>query len=255
MPFHPDQLLLYAVTDRAWTGRQTLLEQLEAALQGGVTLVQLREKDLDPAAFLAEALEVKALCRRYHVPLILNDQVDLALACGADLTVQSLHKTMPCLTQTALVPACGAYPPAGGPGLYHWGHGQNRPAGPGRPGRRGQLPGGGGRFPLPHQARRPAPYARGAGGHLRLGLHPRGGHRRHRPKQPGPVKGVRRGGHRRGLQPLWGRGYPGRRPGPGPPGPASFVPPSHSLVPPSQPAASVPPGFDLCTNAAKETPP
>ena len=44
MPFHPDQLLLYAVTDRAWTGRQTLLEQLEAALQGGVTLVQLREK-------------------------------------------------------------------------------------------------------------------------------------------------------------------------------------------------------------------
>lgn len=84
MPFHPDQLLLYAVTDRAWTGRQTLLEQLEAALQGGVTLVQLREKDLDPAAFLAEALEVKALCHRYHVPLILNDQVDLALACGAD---------------------------------------------------------------------------------------------------------------------------------------------------------------------------
>ena len=84
MPFHPDQLLLYAVTDRAWTGRQTLLEQLEAALQGGVTLVQLREKDLDPVAFLAEALEVKALCRRYHVPLILNDQVDLALACGAD---------------------------------------------------------------------------------------------------------------------------------------------------------------------------
>ena len=78
MPFHPDQLLLYAVTDRAWTGRQTLLEQLEAALQGGVTLVQLREKDLDPAAFLAEALEVKALCHRYHVPLILNDQVDLA---------------------------------------------------------------------------------------------------------------------------------------------------------------------------------
>lgn len=68
MPFHPDQLLLYAVTDRAWTGRQTLLEQLEAALQGGVTLVQLREKDLDPAAFLAEALEVKALCRPVSRP-------------------------------------------------------------------------------------------------------------------------------------------------------------------------------------------
>ena len=95
MPFHPDQLLLYAVTDRAWTGRQTLLEQLEAALQGGVTLVQLREKDLDPAAFLAEALEVKALCHRYHVPLILNDQVDLALAwAGPDFIIGATAKTV-----------------------------------------------------------------------------------------------------------------------------------------------------------------
>lgn len=138
MPFHPDQLLLYAVTDRAWTGRQTLLEQLEAALQGGVTLVQLREKDLDPAAFLAEALEVKAPCRRYHVPLILNDQVDLALACGAD----GVHVG-------SEDPACGAYPPAGGPGLYHWGHGQNRPAGPGRPGRGANYLGVGAVFPSP----------------------------------------------------------------------------------------------------------
>lgn len=79
-----NMMLLYAVTDRAWTGRQTLAEQVEAALQNGVTCVQLREKELDEAAFLAEAKELCALCRRYGVPFIVNDNVDIAIACGAD---------------------------------------------------------------------------------------------------------------------------------------------------------------------------
>ena len=80
-----DELLrLYAVTDRAWTGRQTLSEQVEAALRGGVTLVQLREKAMERDAFREEALEIKALCHRYGVPLILNDDVALALEIGAD---------------------------------------------------------------------------------------------------------------------------------------------------------------------------
>ncbi|MDO4516307.1 MAG: thiamine phosphate synthase [Bacillota bacterium] len=79
-----EQLLLYAVTDRAWVGRQTLLEQIEDALKGGVTLVQLREKDLEEGEFLREAIQVRALCRRYHVPLIINDNVDIALQSGAD---------------------------------------------------------------------------------------------------------------------------------------------------------------------------
>ena len=52
MQFNSEQLLLYAVTDRAWVGRQTLLEQIEDALAGGVTLIQLREKDLDAESFL-----------------------------------------------------------------------------------------------------------------------------------------------------------------------------------------------------------
>ena len=77
-------MLLYAVTDRAWVGTQTLFEQVEAALRGGVTCVQLREKELDEAAFLREAGELCALCRRYGVPFIVNDNVDVALACGAD---------------------------------------------------------------------------------------------------------------------------------------------------------------------------
>lgn len=75
---------LYAVTDRAWVGRQSLYEQVEAALRGGVTCVQLREKDLDAEAFLEEAKQIRALCHSYQVPFIINDNVDIALAVGAD---------------------------------------------------------------------------------------------------------------------------------------------------------------------------
>ena len=75
---------LYAVTDRSWTGRQSLAQQVEAALKGGVTCVQLREKALSEEAFLAEALEIRELCSRYGVPFIINDNVDIAIACKAD---------------------------------------------------------------------------------------------------------------------------------------------------------------------------
>ena len=78
-----DILRLYAVTDRAWLGEQTLCEQAEQALRGGVTLLQLREKDMSFDQFLAEAREIQALCGRYQVPLIINDNVELAIQCGA----------------------------------------------------------------------------------------------------------------------------------------------------------------------------
>lgn len=84
MQFTRENLLLYAVTDRAWVGKQTLLEQIEDALRGGVTLVQLREKHLDREAYIAEAVQVKDLCHRYGVPLIVNDDVEVALESGAD---------------------------------------------------------------------------------------------------------------------------------------------------------------------------
>ncbi|MGE4276448.1 MAG: thiamine phosphate synthase [Lawsonibacter sp.] len=77
-------LLLYAVTDRAWLGTQTLAWQVEESLKGGATMVQIREKHLDPKHFRTEALELKALCRQYRVPLIVNDNVDLALEIDAD---------------------------------------------------------------------------------------------------------------------------------------------------------------------------
>ena len=77
-------MLLYAVTDRAWTGKQSLYEQVEAALKGGVTCVQLREKELDDEAFLVEAVEIATLCKKYKVPFFINDNVDIAIKCKAD---------------------------------------------------------------------------------------------------------------------------------------------------------------------------
>ncbi len=77
-------LLLYAVTDRSWLNGKTLLAAVEDCLRGGATMVQLREKELDDVSFLTEAVEMKALCLTYHVPFLINDAVDIAVACGAD---------------------------------------------------------------------------------------------------------------------------------------------------------------------------
>lgn len=84
MKCNKEMMLLYAVTDRMWTGKQTLMEQVEDALKGGATCVQLREKELDEEAFLQEAMEMKALCERYHVPFFVNDNVEIAVKCKAD---------------------------------------------------------------------------------------------------------------------------------------------------------------------------
>lgn len=82
--FDKSLLLLYAVTDRAWTGKHTLEEQVESALKGGVTLIQLREKTLDFAEYVAEAMRIKKICEKYNVPLIINDNIQVAIESGAD---------------------------------------------------------------------------------------------------------------------------------------------------------------------------
>lgn len=79
-----DQLLLYAVTDRHWLNGKTLHSVVKESLDGGVTFVQLREKQLDEAHFMEEAKDLQALCREYNVPFIINDNVDIALAMDAD---------------------------------------------------------------------------------------------------------------------------------------------------------------------------
>lgn len=77
-------MLLYAVTDSAWVGKQSLCEQVEAALKGGATCIQLREKELDDEAFLKEAMEISVLCKQYGVPFFVNDNVEIAFKCHAD---------------------------------------------------------------------------------------------------------------------------------------------------------------------------
>ncbi len=84
MKVTPETLRLYAVTDRAWLHGRTLESQVEQAILGGATIVQLREKHLTGQALLAQAQALCALCRRYGVPFLVNDDVALALAVGAD---------------------------------------------------------------------------------------------------------------------------------------------------------------------------
>ncbi len=77
-------LRLYAVTDRSWLGNGTLSDAVEAALRGGATMVQLREKSLTQADFLQEAKTLAALCARFQIPFLINDNLEIALACNAD---------------------------------------------------------------------------------------------------------------------------------------------------------------------------
>lgn len=84
LPISEKKLTLYAVTDRKWLkDSQTLAGQVEQAILGGVTVVQLREKHADLEAFLALAREVKSVTDRYQVPLIINDNLEVALAVDA----------------------------------------------------------------------------------------------------------------------------------------------------------------------------
>ena len=88
MKFTKDEIrrgmTLYAVTDRSWLGERTLAQVVEKVLRGGATFLQLREKELDREAILAEAREIQAIAARYRVPFVINDSVDIALACDAD---------------------------------------------------------------------------------------------------------------------------------------------------------------------------
>ncbi|MDD3369209.1 MAG: thiamine phosphate synthase [Lachnospiraceae bacterium] len=84
MKFDKKSLLLYAVTDRHWLKNETLYDQVEKALQGGTTFVQLREKNLDEGTFLDEAKEIKKLCKQYKVPFVINDNVKIAMEMDAD---------------------------------------------------------------------------------------------------------------------------------------------------------------------------
>lgn len=84
MKITENTLLLYAVTDRSFLNGKSLISQVESAIRGGATCIQLREKNLGYDEFLKEALEMKELCSKYKVPLIINDNVEIAIKSGAD---------------------------------------------------------------------------------------------------------------------------------------------------------------------------
>ncbi len=83
MKLNRDELLLYGVTDRAWVGEKTLIEQIQESLEGGVTCIQIREKSLDDKDFKEEAIAVKEVVDKYKVPLIINDSAQIAVEIGA----------------------------------------------------------------------------------------------------------------------------------------------------------------------------
>lgn len=84
MKFDAKMLTLYAVTDRSWLHGRTLSEVVEEVILGGATMVQLREKDKTPDEILASAREIAPVCKKYGVPFIMNDSIELARAAGAD---------------------------------------------------------------------------------------------------------------------------------------------------------------------------
>ena len=79
-----ESLLLYAVTDRHWLGDRTLYDVVRESLDGGVTFLQLREKDLDDETFFQEAVRLRDMAREYGVPFVINDNVDIAVRMDAD---------------------------------------------------------------------------------------------------------------------------------------------------------------------------
>lgn len=84
MKLDKESLLLYAVTDSKWTGELSLQEQVKQAIDGGITFLQLREKNLEYDKFLQEAIEIKRLTDKANIPFVIDDNVKLAIECNAD---------------------------------------------------------------------------------------------------------------------------------------------------------------------------
>lgn len=77
-------MILYAITDRSWLGEKSLAEQVEDAIKGGATCIQLREKNLTFDEFLSLAKDVKKITDKYKIPFLINDNVDIAVKVNAD---------------------------------------------------------------------------------------------------------------------------------------------------------------------------
>lgn len=84
MKFDKKSLTLYAVTDRAWLNGRDFYAVIEDSLKGGATFLQLREKDISDDELLSIALKIKPIAEKYKVPFVINDNISVAIKCGAD---------------------------------------------------------------------------------------------------------------------------------------------------------------------------
>lgn len=84
MKLSKESLRLYAVTDRMWLGSESLADQVEESIKGGVTFVQLREKKISFEEYVKIGKEIKKVTDKYQIPYVINDSVEVAIACGAD---------------------------------------------------------------------------------------------------------------------------------------------------------------------------
>ena len=84
MKIDKKSMQLYIVTDRTWLGNNSFLEQIEDTLRAGATFLQLREKDMSDAEFLAEAIDIKKITEKYNVPFVINDNIKVAIESNAD---------------------------------------------------------------------------------------------------------------------------------------------------------------------------
>ena len=196
MKFLKEMLRLYAVTDQAWVGRQTLLEQIEEALQGGATMVQLREKELDGDAFLQEAVQVRELCHRYHVPLIINDNVDVARKSNADGVHVGVQDTPAAQVRAQTGPEfiIGVTAKTVEQARLAWESGAD-------------YIGVGAVFPSPTKKKRGPRHYPAAAHYLFQRPHSSGGHRRDRLLQSIPAAGRWNGGHRCCIRSFWSKGH------------------------------------------------
>ena len=190
-------LLLYAVTDRHWLSGRSLRDVVEESLRGGVTMLQLREKTLAEPSFLAEARELQALCRDYHVPFLVNDNVDIALAMDADgvHVGQSDMEALDVRRKLGPDKIIGVSAQTVEQALLAEKHGAD-------------YLGVGGRVPHRVQGRRRRRVLRHPEGHLPGRVHSRGGHRRHQPGQRTQALRQRHLRHRRYQRHLRRGGHP-----------------------------------------------
>ncbi|AGN27033.1 thiamine phosphate synthase [Candidatus Methanomassiliicoccus intestinalis] len=84
MKFTKESLKLYVITDRSWIGNRSMSEEVEKTLKAGATCLQIREKNISYDEYVSKSIELRKICNKYNVPFIVNDNIEVALASGAD---------------------------------------------------------------------------------------------------------------------------------------------------------------------------